>query len=169
MGSLIILETAQYDMEHDNTTYFESSIDYQWQFVAAYGVALVAYAFLRGSIESKELSVQLDDPFLVVLAILFALSLGNTIINWYMNRRVGIGVDHLVFANRLRERVFKTEDIESISLGRERIVRNKGEVRIVKIKLRNRKRLLRIRPFLYDREEELFSRLSALRDAISGS
>ncbi len=154
-------------MSSEETTYFESSIDYQWQFVAAYGVALVAYAFLRGSIERRELSVQLDDPFLVVLAILFAVTLSNTIFNWYMNRRVGIGPDSIVFANRLRKKVFPLEDIESISLGRERIVRNKGEVRIVKIKLRNRKRLLRIRPFLYNREEELFSKLSSLRDAIS--
>ncbi|MBK9249950.1 MAG: hypothetical protein IPM69_18050 [Ignavibacteria bacterium] len=145
---------------------FYYRIDFYWQAIAVYAVALVLYSLLRGTIDSGQLSITLHDPIVVLLAIFVITTAIGAGISRFMNRRLIFTANGIILRNRFRERIFHKNDIQRISFGKERPSRE-GAYRIVKIRIAGRRRLLRIRPAGFDNERELTRSLTQLKRSIS--
>jgi hypothetical protein len=145
---------------------FSYRLDFYWQAVALYAIALIAYALLKGSIIDGSLTLTLHDPVVIVLAVVVGVSCLVSVANWFMKRTITIGADYIRFRNRFRTRTFARKDIVQLSLGKQKLLKVRGSYKLAKVRLANRRRLLRIRPSLYAQEEELMQALIALKRRI---
>ncbi len=149
--------------QEDKEFYYR--IDFYWQAIAVYAVALVLYSLLRGTIDSGQLSITLHDPFVVLLAVFVITTAIGAGISRFMNRRIIITNEGITLRNRFRERTFPKQDILRITFGKERRSRE-GAYRIVKVRVAGRRRLLRIRPAGFDNERALTHSLTQLKRSL---
>jgi hypothetical protein len=142
---------------------FPVRMDFYWQAIAVYALALICYALVRGTVWDGSLTLTLRDPIVIVLGGLVIGSCLWSLGNWYMRRSIIIGDSYIRFTNRFRSRTFQQKDIDVISIGRQKMLKVRGVYKLVKIRLRSRRRLLRIRPSLYEQEQALVQSLIALK------
>lgn len=122
----------------------------------AYVLTLIAYVAVRGTVEGGKFEVVLRDPIVYLLAVCTAASLVGLGISALLGRRVIIRDNRLVFITRFKERVIQPEDIEWIGFRREEAkVRGGRAYPTARFKLRNRRRLLRLRVANFERKSEL--------------
>lgn len=148
---------------------FRLRMDFYWQAIAVYALSLIFYAAARGSIGDGSITLTLRDPIVIVLGGLVLGSCAWSLGNWYMRRAIIIGDSYIRFTNRFRSRSFERSDIEIIAVGRQKMLKVRGVYKLVKIRLRSRRRPLRIRPSLYEREAELVQSLIQLKRRLSAS
>lgn len=142
---------------------FSLRMDFYWQAIAVYALSLICYALVRGTFWEGSLTLTLRDPIVIVLGALVLGSCLWSLVNWFMRRSIVVGESFIRFTNRFRSRTFQQHDIELISVGRQKMLKVRGAYKLVKIRLRSRRRLLRIRPSLYDNEQELVQALIILK------
>ncbi|MBI3260098.1 MAG: hypothetical protein HYZ54_11570 [Ignavibacteriae bacterium] len=144
---------------------FSHRIDFYWQAIAMYSIALVIYSFLRGTIAEGQLSITLKDPIVLLLgAFVVATGIG-ALISQYMKRKLIISDDAIIIRNRFREKIVNISQIQRIAFGREKRF-ERGAYRIIKIRIAGRRRLMRIRPSVYDNEPGLIAALLQLKRSI---
>lgn len=149
---------------------FRYRLDFYWQSVAVYALALIVYALVKGSIIDGSFTLALHDPVVIVLSVVVGISCIVSFMAWFSKRTITIGTDFIRFRNRFRTRTFSKEIISNIALGKQKLVKVRGSYHVAKIRLSNRRRLLRIRPSLYEQEQELVQALVSLKRRIaSGS
>jgi len=146
---------------------FYHRYDFYWQSIAFYAVTLIVYvvakALWENTLQTGAVSVVLTDPVVVLLGVFV---LGSTIafvVNRIARRIIIVSEDGITFASRFHERTFNVREIERIALGRDQRIRVRGMFSVVKIRIANRRRMLRVRPALYTNEHALVSALLSLR------
>ena len=146
---------------------FRYRIDFYWQAIAFYAVSLVFYALLRGTVIDGTFTLVVNDPIVVLLLILVVFSTVIVLGNAFMRRSIVVGTDSLTFRNRFRERTFTRDMITNISITRETAIKVPRAYRVITIRLRHRRRPLRIRPGLYERDGALVQALLSLKRTIA--
>lgn len=146
---------------------FKVRIDFYWQAVALYALTLIAYIVVRALWESTLqqgiVTVVLTDPIVVLLG---AFVIGSSLVllfNWLARRTIVVKEHGITFTSRFHERTFTSDEIERIAFGRDQRIKVRGMFSIVKIKIANRRRPLRIRTALYDDEQGLIAAIMTLR------
>lgn len=135
---------------------FRHKLDVYYVATIAYVLTLIAYVAVRGTVEGGKFEVVLRDPIVYLLAVCTAASLVGLGISALLGRRVIIRDNRLVFITRFKERVIQPEDIEWIGFRREEAkVRGGRAYPTARFKLRNRRRLLRLRVANFERKSEL--------------
>lgn len=146
---------------------FTPRLDFYWQNVAMYAVTLILYVVVRAIWESTlqhgQISVVVSDPVVVLLGVFVVFSTTGLIVNSLANRTVIISEHGITFTSRFHERTFSNDEIERISVGRDHRIKVRGVFSVIKIRIRDRRRLLRIRPALYHDEHAMVAALLALR------
>ncbi|MFN4909043.1 MAG: hypothetical protein ACK475_03955 [Bacteroidota bacterium] len=158
--------------QHEANT-FSVQLDFYWQSVAVYAVTLICYVIIRAlyfsQLQEGLLVVVVNDPVVVVLGLFVALSVIALVVEMIMDRVIIIGPDFITFVNRFHERTFTSDEIDRIIIGKDRRVRVRPTTPIIRLYIKERRRPLRIRPALSDRENELVSAVLALRHNHSGN
>lgn len=160
--------SPQKDLQTAPEQEFHYRLDFYWQSVAVYAIALIAYALVKGTIIDGSFTLALHDPVVIVLMVVVGISCVVSLMAWLSKRTITIGEDYIRFRNRFRTRTFLKEHIVNIALGKQKLVKVRGSYRVAKIRLNNRRRLLRIRPSLYEQEQELVQALVSLKRRITG-
>ncbi len=83
-------------------------------------------------------------------------------LNYLRNRRLIIVGDTIIFKHRWHERRVTTNDIEWMHVGRELGVQTSGRFQVIVFKLKERRRLFRIRVGRYEREKELVEEMNRI-------
>ncbi|MCS6808743.1 MAG: hypothetical protein RML40_08775 [Bacteroidota bacterium] len=166
MNAIESIEYTTYN-PHSGELSFPLRMDFYWQAIAVYAIALLCYILIRGTFWDGSIDVILHDPIVLVLGFLVALSCAWLLGNWFMQRSLVLGSSYICLRNRFRTRIIDFCEIEAISIGKQKILRVRGMYKVIKIRLRSRRRLLRIRPSLYEREQELVQALSTLKRRIA--
>jgi hypothetical protein len=152
---------------------FSVQLDFYWQSVAVYAVTLISYVIIRAlyfsQLQQGLVVVVVNDPVVVILGLFVALSVIALIVEMVMDRVIIVGPDFVTFINRFHERTFRSVEIERIVIGGDGRVRVRPTTPIIRLYIRDRRRPLRIRPALSDRENELVSAVLALRHNHSGN
>lgn len=146
---------------------FSRRLDFYWKYIAVYTLAMIFYAMIKGTIEDRSLTVMLIDPVVILLAVFTFLTAIGLFIETSKKKMIVIGSDYVIFSNRFRQRKFTKDDIARIYIGREN-AKYSGKFRIIKLKLKNRKRPIIIRPSSYWNEKKLISSFIQLKRKISG-
>lgn len=141
---------------------FQYRLDFYWQATAVYAVALLMYALLKGTISAGSLTLELFDPIVLLLGTVVLISAFASLVNWYMQRSLEIGETFIRFRNRFRTRTIDLHDIQTLGTGKKRR-KQLGSYKIIKIRLHKRRRFLRLRPSLYEHENELVQALLQLK------
>ncbi|TAL67899.1 MAG: hypothetical protein EPN82_12505 [Bacteroidetes bacterium] len=149
---------------------FTQRLDFYWQFISVYAIALFIYFFLKGLFFDATFSKVARDP-VVILLVLFITGSGLALLyNIFRKRSITVGKDYLLFSNRFSGKLFHINDIISINIVKEKIPRSrrKGVIRIIRIKIKDRKRFIRIRMSSFWNSKEFVNALLELRKNVEG-
>jgi hypothetical protein len=149
----------------DESKTFAKRLDFYWQFIAVYSVALIIIALFMGSIEDGRLSLALTDPPVILLAVFVLFSVIGFFYNYYMNKKLIVGKDYIIFKSRFRERKYHTSEIARIAFARERKKSLEGaaEIRIIKIRVKNRRRVIKLRTSSFRDEQDMLRYIDNLK------
>jgi transposase len=152
-------------MNEQQSHQYSYNVDFYWKALAMYGIALLVYAALKGTFDESKFSLVISDPIVILLGIFVIGSSIALLINRNAHRTVIIGDNFIAFRNRFRERIFTTDSIVSIVLGKERRFKT-GALKVVKIYVKNKRRPLRLRPSLFENEQQLLADLYRLNTLV---
>ena len=144
---------------------FERRLDFYWKYIAVYAVAIILYAFIKGSLEGETLTFVFVDPVVILLAVFIVLTALGLLIEALKKKRIVVGEDYVIFSNRFRKKKFTKDEIQRIYIGRER-AKYSGKFRIIKVKLKKRRRPIIIRPSSFWNEKELIALFGKLKKKI---
>ncbi len=137
-------------MEENNKQIFTQNIDFFWRTVAVYTMILILYAVLIGTWEKGEITIKLYDPVVILISIIILYSLLILISRYYRQKTVILDNDKIIIKTNFGEKLILKEDIENITFNKERFYRSKRKYSVIKIKLKNRKRTIRIKPSAFN-------------------
>ncbi len=139
--------------EHEKT--FKYKLDFYYQSALIYLVTLILYGGVRGSLVEQKFEYVLNDPLMYMIIFFVIVSFVALAMNALRNRRLILGEQSITFKHRWHERRIEAGEIEWMHVGRERRVQTGGRFQVIVFKLKNRRRLFRIRVGRYERDREL--------------
>ena len=151
-------------MEHEKT--FTYKLDFYYLQALIYLVTLVLYGGIRGNFIERKFLYVLNDPIMYVIVFFVLMSLLSLGLNFLRNRRLVITPEALVFRHRWAERRIPLAEIEWMHIGREPRVQTGGRFQVIVFKLRERRRLFRIRVGRYERERELVAEMTRIAGGV---
>src|SRR4030095_11659617 len=129
-------------------------LDFYYQSLVIYLIFFVAYVLIRGTL-SESFKNLYNDPIFYILIIFIVFFLIIVIINIIRSPMIILKTDRVEFKNKFGSREVMYDDILSIKIGKRRKAEEDITYRIIKLKLKNRKRLLRIRANDFERGNDL--------------
>lgn len=154
--------------------HFRYRVNTYWQSLSVYAVTLIVYAVIRAlwdtTLQQDGLvSIVLTDPVVVLLSAFVLWSAAALIFNSIADRRIAVGETGITFTSKFHERTFVGAEIERISVGRDKRIKVRGVFSVIKMRVKNRRRTLRIRPALYHDEHALVEAIIAFRSRMKVS
>lgn len=131
----------------ENKRIYKARLDFYYKLLVIYFLFLVVYLLIRGNFGKQEFSIVIHDPILYITFFFILYTLVILILNMIKGKEIEFTDDKIILKNRFRKKVILYSDIISIKFSKEkeRFNDNKSTVKRIRIKLQNRKRLMRIR------------------------
>lgn len=142
---------------------FKYKMSFYYQSTIIYIVAFLLYAIIRGEFVENSFKVMTKDPIIYFFGLIVIISLISLVYNIYKNKQLQLSDDGISFVNRFRTKSFKFEDITRIRISREKSGGGNGAFKIVRIKLKNRRRPVVIRPYDYENGKDLLNKFQELK------
>lgn len=138
---------------------FKARLDYYYKLIVIYFIFLALYVIMRGTFGTNEITIVFHDPIIYITGLFIFYTLLVLIVNAVRGKEIEFLSDRFILKNRFGKREIKFADVINIRYSRERKRRNevKSNVRRVAIKLKDRKKVLRIRLSEFYDERKLFS------------
>lgn len=133
---------------------YKFRLDFYYQSLVIYLIFFAAYVLIRGSF-SESFKILYGDAIFYILFIFIALFLVIVLMNIIRSPMIILKDDRVEFKNRFGSRDVLYTDILNIKIGRRRHAEEETTFRIIKLKLKNRKRMLRIRANDFEKGSEL--------------
>lgn len=140
-----------------NGRVYKYKLDFYYKSLIIYFITLIAYILIKGRFFQAKFEVVVRDPIIYVITIFIIFFLVVLVANAIRAREIIIDEKEIIFKNRFGQREVAINDIIHVRLSKDkrRFSENRSDVRMVRLKLRNRKRLLRIRLNDFQDEREL--------------
>jgi hypothetical protein len=136
---------------------YRARLDFLYQSIAMYAVTLVIYLIVRSIFVTEAFPKIWQDPLLFLLSAITLLSVFALLYNFYMRRQIEIAPNELRFMSRVRERKIERADVAYVQFGP--LTRQVRRIRMVRIKLKNRRRSAYIRLANFERSKKLLADL----------
>jgi hypothetical protein len=149
---------------------YRSRLDFYYNSLIVYLIFLIVYSLIRGEITGPSIKVIFNDPIIyvaVIFVVFFLIVLASNIIS---AREIIFRENKIIFKNRFGQREVDLSEIIIIRFSRERKRRRiskSSQVRVAKLKLKNRKRFVRIRLSEYNNVKELETEFRHLSELIN--
>ncbi len=143
---------------------YKYKLDFYYKSLIIYFAAFILYALVRGTYNGPNFQIIFNDPIIYIF-LLFILFFLIALISYTIRARILIFNDQgIILKNRFGERSIKYDEIISVKFSRMRVDRRRdpNRVRVAGLKLKNRKRLLRIRLNDFDNDKALYNEFFAL-------
>ncbi len=145
---------------------FKYKLDFYYQQALLYLVTLLLYGGVRGTITFEQLPSLTADPLLYIIIVFVLISIVVLLLNKARDRKLIIMEGKLIFHHKFNERVILLTDIEWFHIGRERMVQTAGRFQVIVFKIKERRRLFRIRVGRYEREKELIAEMQKIAEQV---
>ena len=144
---------------------FSYRLDFYYKSLIIYLFFLFAYSLLRGNFTQENFSMVFKDPIIYISLAFILFTLIALIVNAAKAKRVIFEGSKVIFQNRFGSREISKEEIIHIRFSRERGKRVDGsrKIRIIKLKLQNRKRYLKIRLGEFQNERSLIQEFKKIK------
>ena len=147
-------------------TVFRYKLDFYYQQTLIYLVALLLYAGIRGSFVEDQFTLIYRDPIVYIMVAFFIVSLVGLILVRLHDRKLILEQDRIIFHSRKRERIIHLNDIEWMHIGRERLVQTAGRFQLIVFKIKNRRRIFRVRVGRYEHNHELVAAMEKIAERV---
>lgn len=138
---------------------YKPYLEFYWKFMAVCAVILVIWVGMRATFDREVITFFLNDSVALLLLFFIIFSGLSFLYNIFKNKTIIIDENTIKFKNRFGEMIFKFDDIEQIRFGRERLFQFKEKLRVIKIKVKNRRRLITVKPARYLEDLDLYETL----------
>ena len=145
---------------------FKYNMSFYYQSTIIYFVVFIIYAIIRGEFFEDTFILITKDPIIYFFAIIVMISLISLLYNIYKNKYLEISSSGISFVDRFKTRIFNKEEMSAISISKRRDSSKKNVFRLVRIKLKNRKRPIIIRPYDYENENDLINLIQELKSKL---
>lgn len=152
--------------------HFKRRFEFYYQSVAVYAVALIIYAAVRGTFAESEFRLVFRDPIVYAFIIVLAYSLIVLVFNMLYQRDVIVTDDSIIFQNRFDRKEIQLNEIDRIRVGKAKRMKVRGGYRVIRLKLKDHRRAVRINPVHFHDEKgmiETFKGMSQKVDALAGT
>jgi hypothetical protein len=138
---------------------YKARLDFYYKLIVIYFIFLALYVIMRGSFGAKEFTIVFHDPIIYITGLFLLYTLIVLLVNAIRGKEIEFLPDRFILKNRFGKREISFVDVISIRYSRERKRPNDGRsnVRRVGIKLKDRKKILRIRLSEFYDERKLFN------------
>jgi hypothetical protein len=145
---------------------FKYNLNIYYQSTIIYFVAFVLYVIVRGQFVEDSFNLIIKDPVLYAFGVIVIISVLTLLYNMNRKRFIEINENEIIFGNKYASKKISLTDIEQIRIFKKKLEKEYSFLRIVRIKLKNRKRTLSIRTSDYENEEELIEKFVQLKNLI---
>jgi DNA-directed RNA polymerase subunit E'/Rpb7 len=142
---------------------FKYNMSFYYQSTIIYFVAFVLYVLIRGEFIENSFTLITKDPIIYFFAIIVFISIISLVYNLYKNRSMEISDETVSFIDRFKTRTFKYEDMIRIKISKKKKQSKRSSLRLIRIKLKNRRRLIVVRPSDYENADEVLKVFDDLR------
>lgn len=139
----------------DSKQVFKYKLSFYYVSTIIYFVVFLLYVIIRGEFVEDSFKLITKDPIIYFFALIVSISLIGLLYNLYKNRYMEIGSESFSFVSRNRTKVIEIKNIVRIKISSDKSSRENGAFRLIRIKLKNRRRLLLIRPSDYENSKDL--------------
>lgn len=138
---------------------YKYKLDFYYKSLIIYLITLIAYILIKGRFFHESFEVVVKDPIIYIIAIFIIFFLIVLMLNAIRAREIIINDANIIFKNRFGQREVKINEILNVRFSRKKrhAREERSDVSIVKLKLKNRKRLLRVRLNDFQHERELMN------------
>lgn len=138
-------------------------MSFYYQSTIIYFVVFLLYLIIRGEFIEDSFKLVTKDPIIYFLGIIVLISLLSLLYNLYKNKHLQIAEDGIHFIDRFKKRSFLYTEMESVKISKSRTERISNKpFRLIRVNLNNRGRLLIIRPYDYEKQNELINRFEEI-------
>lgn len=145
---------------------YKYKLDFYYQQAILYLVTLLMYAGVRGTFNFEQLPTLTADPILYIIGVFVVISIVGLVLNKMRDRRLVISESMIIFHQKNRNREIPFSDIEWMYIGRERNVQTAGRFQVIVFKIKDRRRLFRIRIGRYEHEKELLVEMERIAESV---
>jgi hypothetical protein len=145
---------------------FRYKLDFYYQQSLFYLVTLLLYAGIRGTFTFERLPSLVQDPILYIIILFVLVSFLVLTLNKLRDRKLVLTNEKIIFHHRYHEREVPINAIEWLHIGRERRVQTAGRSQVIVFKMKERRRLFRIRVGRYEREKDLVREMQAVAQRV---
>ena len=142
---------------------FKRRHDFYYITLLVYVAFLALYILVTGTIDDGSVKFGFKDPVVYIVGIFIVHALVMLLVGIVRNRRLVLTADAMIFRSRFRERRIPYDDVERITLKRDRRKPNDGSFAVLKLKVAGRRRVVRVRVANYEHEKELYQMLKKLK------
>lgn len=140
-------------------------MDIVYQSLVIYFMFFVIYALIKGNFFEEKFELVFNDPLIFILVAFIVVFLFIMILNIIRSPKIILSDDRIIFKNRFGSREVFFNEIMNVKISRKRRRTEDGDYRTIKIKLRNRRKLLRIRANEFEKGHELIKEFLKLRQS----
>lgn len=142
-----------------NERVYKYKLDFYYKSLIIYLITLIVYILIKGKFFQERFEVIVKDPIIYIIIIFIVFFLIVLLANAIRAREIIINDRKIIFKNRFGQREIGVNEIILIRFSSEKrkIKEERSGARIVKLKLRNRKRYLRIRLNDFQNEKDLMN------------
>lgn len=143
---------------------YKYKLDFYYKSLIIYFVTLIVYIIIKGNFTHSTFELVIKDPIIYIIAIFIIFFLVLLLANAIWAREIVINDKTIIFKNRFGQREVGYNEILNIRFSREKRIskEEKSDIRIVKLKLKNRKRLFRVRLNDFQNELKLVNEFKAI-------
>ncbi len=145
---------------------FKYNMSFYYQSTIIYLVVFALYLVIRGEFVEETFTLITKDPIIYLLGAIVIISLVSLLYNIYKNKYLEISGEGIAFVTRFGEKRILLDHIKRVKITRRRERIQNHAFRLVRIKLRNRRRSVIIRPYDYENEEKLLRKFELLKARI---
>jgi hypothetical protein len=142
---------------------YKYNMSFYYQSTIIYFTAFVLYIIIRGEFVEDSFTLITKDPIIYFFAIIVFFSVISLLYNLYKDRYLEISDEEISFVNRYRTKSFKYSDMIQVKVSKKRDPSKKSLLRLVRIKLKNRKRPVVVRLSDYENADELLNFFNDLK------
>ncbi len=142
-------------------------MDFYYQSLVIYLLFFAAYVLIRGTV-GESFKALYNDPIFYILILFIIIFLFLVVVNIIRSPMIILKSDRITFKNRFGERDVLFSDILSVKIGRRKRREEEMTYRIIKLKLKNRRKQLRVRANDFERGGELIKEFLKIKQQPQG-
>ena len=151
-------------MTESDKNIFKYNLSFYYQSTIIYFIVFILYVLIRGELVEDSFIFIVKDPIIYFFGFIVVFSLAGLLYNVYRKRFLEITDERISFIEKSRSKVFRTEDIIQIKISKRRERFNNKVFRLIRLKIKNRRRPVIIRPSDYENEEALIKKFQMLKE-----